>query len=131
MIWTVNSMNEQAVDFVWSLAMYAPPMKPRRQGRYTTELQILMALAEASDVMGCSQLSAARIAKTIGRGKDTVKEHLQRMEYEGRIKVRRPFKLNENGEPVGKKTVSFVYGETVYRVGGPRGNVIQIVGIHK
>jgi hypothetical protein len=124
-------MSEQAVDLVWSLAQNAPPMKPRRRGRYFTELQILMALAEASDVMGCSQLSAARIAKTIGKGKDTVKEHLHRMEHEGRIKVRRPFKLNKNCEPVGKKTLSFVYGEMVYCVGGRRGNVIQIVGVQK
>jgi hypothetical protein len=124
-------MSEQAVDLVWSLAQNAPPMKPRRLGRFTTELQILMALAEASDVMGCSQLSAARIAKTIGKGTDTVKHHLHCMEYDGRIKVRRPFKLNESGEPVGKKTVSFVYGGKVYWVGGRRGNVIQIVGLQK
>jgi hypothetical protein len=90
-----------------------------------------MALAEASDAMGCSQLSAARIAKTIGKGTDTVKDHLWRMEHSGRIKVRRPFKLNEAGEPMGKKTVSFVCGEKVYVVGGRRGNVIQIVGIQK
>jgi predicted transcriptional regulator len=88
-----------------------------------------MALAEASDAMGCSQLSAAQIAKTIGKGTDTVKHHLHRMEHDGRIKVRRLFKLNEAGEPVGKKTVSFVCGEKVYWLGGRRGNVIQIVGV--
>ena len=124
-------MSQQTVDLVLSLAQNAPPMKPRRQRRFTTELQILMAFAEASDVMGCSELSAARIAKNIGKHRDTVKHHLSDMEYDGRIKVRRPLKLSESGEPVGKKMVSFVCGKKVYWIGERRGNVIQIVGVQK